>query len=103
MTRKRRRETFVCPHCGAEVPVGAQVCRECGSDEETGWSDDAEDAGAEIGAGYGGVDDFDYEAFLERELPDQATVPLGRSWKRWAWRAVVVITSLALLRYWLVV
>ncbi len=31
---------FVCPNCGAEVPVKALSCPECGSDEETGWSED---------------------------------------------------------------
>lgn len=30
---------FICPVCGAEVKVGAKSCRECGSDETTGWSD----------------------------------------------------------------
>lgn len=29
---------FVCPVCGAEVPSRARSCRECGSDETTGWS-----------------------------------------------------------------
>ncbi len=31
---------FVCPHCYAEVPSGAPACPKCGSDEETGWSED---------------------------------------------------------------
>lgn len=34
-----RRDWFVCPVCGAEVEVGAPSCRECGSDERTGWSE----------------------------------------------------------------
>lgn len=29
---------FVCPVCGAEVAAGARACRECGSDDTTGWS-----------------------------------------------------------------
>ena len=32
------RDWFACPVCGSEVPAGARSCRECGSDEETGWS-----------------------------------------------------------------
>jgi len=42
MARRRRkvRRTFACPNCGADVPVGAAVCRECGSDHTTGWSED---------------------------------------------------------------
>lgn len=31
---------FICPNCGAEVPDHAAACPECGSDEETGWSED---------------------------------------------------------------
>ncbi len=33
---------FTCPHCNAQVDVGAVVCPECGSDETTGWSTNAE-------------------------------------------------------------
>jgi hypothetical protein len=36
----RRRAAFDCPVCGERVPAGATACRECGSDERTGWSDD---------------------------------------------------------------
>lgn len=31
---------FVCPNCGAEVSPKAKACPECGSDENTGWSED---------------------------------------------------------------
>ncbi len=34
------RETDVCPHCGAEFAAGRPACPECGSDAETGWSED---------------------------------------------------------------
>lgn len=42
MTPKRKRPvpTFACPNCGADVKRGALACRECGSDELTGWSDE---------------------------------------------------------------
>lgn len=32
---------FRCPNCGADVPLKARACPECGSDEETGWSEAA--------------------------------------------------------------
>ena len=32
---------FACPHCGAKVQVDASACPECGSDNETGWSEAA--------------------------------------------------------------
>jgi hypothetical protein len=35
---------FVCPNCYADVPWNAVACPECGSDEETGWAEDAEAA-----------------------------------------------------------
>jgi RNA polymerase subunit RPABC4/transcription elongation factor Spt4 len=28
-----------CPNCGADIRKNARVCPECGSDEETGWSE----------------------------------------------------------------
>jgi uncharacterized membrane protein YvbJ len=31
---------FACPNCGEEVPEKAKACPECGSDENTGWSED---------------------------------------------------------------
>ncbi len=31
---------FDCPNCGAEVPIKAKSCPDCGSDERTGWSVD---------------------------------------------------------------
>jgi hypothetical protein len=34
---------MICPNCGAEVPPCARACRECGSDERTGWSRDGGD------------------------------------------------------------
>ncbi len=33
---------FTCPVCGARVDAGAHFCRECGSDDRTGWSDATE-------------------------------------------------------------
>lgn len=39
---------FACPVCGEEVRVGALVCPGCGSDDETGWSEEAEYDGVEL-------------------------------------------------------
>ncbi|MBW4621193.1 MAG: DUF1778 domain-containing protein [Cyanosarcina radialis HA8281-LM2] len=30
---------FTCRNCGADVPIEACGCPECGSDRETGWSE----------------------------------------------------------------
>lgn len=47
--------TFECPNCGAPVKVGKKVCRECGSDDATGWmsSEDIDYRSIEIPDGYG--------------------------------------------------
>lgn len=36
----RPRQPLECPVCGADVPPNAACCPDCGSDDETGWSDD---------------------------------------------------------------
>jgi RNA polymerase subunit RPABC4/transcription elongation factor Spt4 len=56
-------ETFICPHCGAAVPAGAQACPECGSDEKTGWSENT----IYDGTGIEDPDDFDYEDWQRRD------------------------------------
>ena len=33
-------EYFNCPNCGEDVPIRAKSCPGCGSDENTGWSED---------------------------------------------------------------
>lgn len=38
-TPKKEPDWFTCPVCGTPVKVGALACKECGSDEATGWSD----------------------------------------------------------------
>jgi hypothetical protein len=99
MKSKRNRATFVCPHCGADVPVGSQACTECGSDEETGWSEGADVWESGIPAGYGDEDDFDYDRFVEQEFPERAPASPGQVLRRWCWRAGIAVLCLALLSY----
>ena len=49
----------ICPHCGNELEDSAIVCKNCGSDAETGWKDGAENADLELP---------DYEEIVENEL-----------------------------------
>jgi uncharacterized membrane protein YvbJ len=44
---------FTCPQCGAVVPSDAEACPECGSCDETGWSDDAAYDGLDLPTDYG--------------------------------------------------
>jgi len=71
-------QMFLCPNCGEEVRVGAPSCPSCGSDDDTGWSEEAEAGYTDYGGGYGGNDDFDYDEFVRRELggdPERPTLP----------------------------
>ncbi len=63
-----------CPNCGAEVPARAKACPECGSCEETGWSERAELDGPGIPD-----DEFSYDEFVQREFGSQRHVTRGIS------------------------
>ena len=55
-----------CPNCGAEVPPNAAACPECGSDHETGWSEDADTQRLGLPDG-----DFDYDEFVKEEFGEE--------------------------------
>lgn len=80
----------VCPNCGVDVPPGARACPECGSDEDTGWSEDA--AYDEVGL----PEEFDYDQFVEREFGKKGSVPGGVN--RFWW-AVTVVLLIAVIMY----
>lgn len=89
MARQRKPvKTFPCPHCGAEVRVGASACPECGSDEETGWSASRESFAT---GGYGDEDDFDYDEFVREEFASESQRGLPEIWK---WVVVVLLISM---------
>jgi hypothetical protein len=81
----------ICPNCGAELPPSARACPECGSDEKTGWSEQAR---------YDDLDlpdeDFDYEDFVKREFSGGKPVPRGIHWFWWV-IAVLVLAALGWL------
>ena len=74
-----------CPNCGAELKPGARVCPECGSDETTGWSEEARSS--ELGLP---DDSFDYDEFVKREFSDSGSRPRGLSWFWWLIAILVV-------------
>ena len=53
-------KTFPCPNCGADVRVGRKSCRECGSDDSTGWmsSEEIDYQSIDIPDGYGPADEL---------------------------------------------
>ena len=79
-----------CPNCGAEVPARARACPECGSCEETGWSERAELDGPGMPD-----DEFNYDEFVRREFGNQRPVPRGLSPFWW----VVAVLVLAAFLY----
>jgi uncharacterized membrane protein YvbJ len=78
-----------CPNCGADVPRNARACPECGSDESTGWSEEA-------GTQSLGLPDeeFNYEEYVEREFGRPQRSPQKRLW---AVVAVVLLIGFVLL------
>ena len=67
-----------CPNCGADVPRHARACPECGSDDQTGWSDRAR-------VDHLGLpdDDFDHDAFVREEFGSERAKPRGLAWYWW--------------------
>ena len=81
----------VCPNCGAEVPPDAKACPECGSDETTGWSDQARSSGLDLPD-----EEFNYGDFVKREFGSKSPVPRGI---HWAWWLVGMALVIALVLY----
>jgi hypothetical protein len=81
----------ICPNCGAEVPVKAKACPECGSDEQTGWAEDASNGGLDLPD-----EKFDYDEFVEKEFGSKP-VPRGI---HWFWWVVAIILVVGFLFFW---
>lgn len=75
--------TFECPNCGAVVKAGKKVCRECGSDDSTGWmsSEEIDYQSIDIPDGYG----------AENQLEQDG----GRTWVTFV--AILLVVALLLL------
>ncbi len=52
-----------CPNCGAAVARNAKACPECGSDEKTGWAEEAQAQALDLPD-----EEFNYEEFVEKEF-----------------------------------
>jgi zinc-ribbon domain len=68
----------ICPNCGAEVPPRAKACPECGSDEKTGWSDQAQSDALDLPD-----ENFNYDEFVQREFGGKSPKPRGLKWIWW--------------------
>jgi hypothetical protein len=81
-----------CPNCGADVPRNARACPECGSDERTGWSEDASSSGLDLPD-----EEFDYDDFVKREFGGPSPKPRGLPWFWWVVGIVALVGFLALM------
>ncbi len=84
--------TFDCPACGEEVPVGAKSCPHCGACEKTGWNEEA--------TRYDGLDlpdeDFDYSEFVKEEFGSPVK-PRGIPWRWWVVGIAMVLVLIAVV------
>jgi hypothetical protein len=74
------------------VPPNARACPECGSDEQTGWSEEAQTDGLDLPE-----EDFNYEDYVAREFGSRRLVPRGR---HWFWWVVGLLAAAAFLAFW---
>jgi uncharacterized membrane protein YvbJ len=63
-----------CPHCGEQINKNAKACPYCGSDEQTGWSDQTYMDDIDLG------DDIDYEDLVQKEFPKSTPALKKISW-----------------------
>ena len=75
----------ICPNCGASVPPNARACPHCGSDDQTGWSEEAR--AADLGLP---DEEFDYDDFVRREFGGGQPKPRGLRWFWWLIAAVLL-------------
>ena len=81
-----------CPNCGARLTADCTVCPECGSCEETGWSERARYEAMGVDPE---PDEFDYESFVEREFGGGTERPRRRG-ILWFWVGIVLLIFLLL-------
>ena len=81
-----------CPNCGSEVAQNARSCPECGSCEETGWSQEAAVSGLGLPE-----EEFSYSEFVGREFGPEPRKPAGISWFWWVIGVVVLGTILVMV------
>lgn len=81
----------ICPNCGAEVPPRAKACPACGSDEKTGWSEEARTDGLDLPD-----ENFDYDDFVQSEFGGKSPKARGLNWFWWL-VAVLLLVAIALV------
>ena len=83
----------ICPNCGADVPRNAKACPECGSCEETGWSEEAASSGLDLPD-----ENFDYDDFVAREFGEGQPRQRANA-KLWFIVGIVVVVIFLILLF----
>jgi len=81
----------ICPNCGAEVSPKAKACPQCGSDQKTGWSDEAQTDSLDLPD-----EKFDYDEYVQREFGGRNIKPRGLNWFWWL-IAVLLLVAIVLV------
>jgi predicted nucleic acid-binding Zn ribbon protein len=84
-----------CPNCGTEVPRNAKACPECGSDENSGWSDFAHTSSLGLPEG-----EFDYDEFVKEEFGPGQARPRGIRWLWWFTALLLIVLFLLFCLHW---
>jgi len=93
LTGKSMERPSYCPQCGEAVPPEVDACPSCGSDFQTGWSDQAKLDRLGVPS-----EEFDYNAFVREEFGagGEGLRPKGISWFWWTIAVVVLLAFLCL-------
>lgn len=89
--REKSAKTVVCRFCGEEIPADAAACPVCGSDEQTGWSDECYLDGTDLPV------DTEYQEAVEREFGGGRRTSRFRWWHVLAGATVLGLTAWGLL------
>ena len=73
------------------MPRDAKACPKCGSDEKTGWSDEARASGLDLPDG-----EFNYDEFVKEEFGRGQNKPRGIGWFWWVIALLLVLLLLFL-------
>jgi uncharacterized OB-fold protein len=87
----KKKALITCPHCGETIPQNSSACPECGSDEDTGWSESTYLDGIVL------PDDGDYEEALVSEF--SASSGKKKHGKLWVIIAGIIALAVFLLGY----
>ena len=99
----RRDEKVPCPYCGEMINKNAQVCLFCGSDEQTGWSDQTYLDGIDIDienttTNKNSTKDF-YDELVKNEFGKKNNfLPSGKLWKVVTGFLLIILFLLFIIR-----